>query len=701
MNVWHWMFILVFVMLHATCAVAQSYRGSARRFARLPVSLSIVLMMMVLLASPWSSIAAPVGEKKVCDDLQGYKRILCHEAVEEKQKQRDSSSAAIAEIENVPEVVAGLKAKIGYLCKVQSGGSITCVRLSTLLGRLDNRDAILTVADLNQLQELFKLFQFSENVAVQCEADGPTTRQPEETAADSGSSISTSGPAKESQSGASIWTSVSVYDSEFEADGSISPYLAETLVTACDSLIGEGSHGTAELGAGPGDVAGGGGLRCALRIDEKTNEEIAEMALARAQEMRKQCETTLRESLMEGDDGTDDTGGPSNDTPDGPAGSDDGTGDGTDDSSDGPPADQLETIIDNGDGTETVCTEYGCFVRYKEKTRTRYLADCDSAKKECTWGQTDGNRNGNGLTETYKNGELIFKSVCKGGKCQTENYDSGGAPLPKLVPPTPKDCLDEACQSCVDFLEFHPKLVHDCSGGVGANFEICEEFAKAEACCSNPDAWAPDPLVVTPKNGAQDVDMNGLDFPIEQTVTSVLTPNPNEDGGMVCYNADLDVLALSCETQCSVAGPDGDCYARCVSRVVAVAEFGLLDEICAQAIHEGCFSGEVDFGIGGSEGPLGGTPPMPYLGDTKADGGSRVGTLQGGPRGGSLEVSQPVNGGVHRSGEGLDFENRIGGTWASGGTPKAGVRERSDEAPGGGDPRAAGGVRGPALKLRK
>ena len=305
----------------------KSYCVSDWRFARLPVSLSIVLMMMVLLLSPWSSIAERVPEKKVCDDLWDHQRILCHEAVKEKQKQkqRDSSSLAIAESENVPEIVAGLKSKIDYLCRAKAGASITCVRLSTLLGRLDNHDAILAIADLNRLRELFLLFEFSENVAVQCEADGLTTGQPEETAADSGS---------ENSQGASIWTSVSAIDSEFEADGSISASLAESIASSCASLIGEGSHGTAELGAAPGDIAGGTGLTCALSIDGMTNQEIAETALARAQEMRKQCETTLRDSLMEGEDETDDTGGPSKDTTDGPAGSDDGT----DDSSDGPPA---------------------------------------------------------------------------------------------------------------------------------------------------------------------------------------------------------------------------------------------------------------------------------------------------------------------------------------------------------------------------
>lgn len=144
-------------------------------------------------------------------------------------------------------------------------------------------------------------------------------------------------------------------------------------------------------------------------------------------------------------------------------------------------------------------------------------------------------------------------------------------------------CVDEVCQTCVDYAAFNPRMMDDCLQSGGASYS-CEAFSREADCCSNPDAFPSDPRLVI----------------------------PNPEGDFVCMGgADPDLEAEACETMCSVAERE-DCYSNCVSRGLAVLDISPLDLVCRYAMSEACFSSQGGIPVPEHQGPwIGGPEPIP------------------------------------------------------------------------------------------
>ncbi|MHB0972080.1 MAG: hypothetical protein ACYC7A_21895 [Thermoanaerobaculia bacterium] len=134
-----------------------------------------------------------------------------------------------------------------------------------------------------------------------------------------------------------------------------------------------------------------------------------------------------------------------------------------------------------------------------------------------------------------------------------------------------------ACQPCSLAGELLEQRIDDCmtSGGRSA---ACKSYLSASECCaSSPFA---DPTIIMPV----------------------------PEGGVACVSGDLDVQKKRCDRICSVAATDVNCKAECMKERPSI-EFDLFDHICLYAYSEDCPRSQATIVVPRT--PGGGVQPLP------------------------------------------------------------------------------------------
>jgi hypothetical protein len=535
------------------------------------------------------------GDREACDRVRVAQAEMAKiEALmrQPPSRQRDAEERYQRAVAALPAVVNKRSNRVSVICKVLHGGRVACLRLSTILAYYDSELNEALLSDIDRLLDVYGIDPRAE-ILMAC---GPGVW--------GGATL-----------GEFAATSPADFLSNLQTDLSTSQ---ETL-DKCGLIQAATGNGGGQTGAGGFSGMTGfdpwhGSSACGFDITGGVTLESVIEAFAEMSELfRAECGTEPWETVASGGD---DPGG------------DPGTDPGTDPGADaGDDASLEETTTDNGDGTETVCTQYGCYVRYKDPSSASSTATEADLNTSCTDDGTcttevsglDENNEPMSVKEIlHPDGtrEIIISNdvsvygieapdgnryimVCKGSLCR----DAAAAPGEDLPDPWKMtweeyedwmewleqqqnigvgDCIDGPCMSCSDYSEFMWDLKQGCAN-FGSSSEGCQSYMREAECCSNPDAFPADPRV--------------------------LMPNP--DGNLACYGElDQDFQTEMCNQRCSVASHE-DCNANCLSTTPAQIEFDMMAAICTMAISESCFYGTSGLAGGGGAGPIGGGTPLP------------------------------------------------------------------------------------------
>jgi hypothetical protein len=128
---------------------------------------------------------------------------------------------------------------------------------------------------------------------------------------------------------------------------------------------------------------------------------------------------------------------------------------------------------------------------------------------------------------------------------------------------TPKQCIDESCQSCQRNAENFPKTQQDCaiSGGSSA---ACQRYQGALSCCGGK------------KPG----------FLVDPTT---IMPTPDGDYMCTATPSSTEMRTEMCKEHCKIASNPGDCEAACAQNQRTLEVPSMLDRICQYAYSEDCF----------------------------------------------------------------------------------------------------------------
>ncbi len=495
-------------------------------------------------------------------------------------------------IASIPKVIKKKTNRISVICKEKDNGQFVCARLSTLIAYYDAEMNELLAQDINRLTEIYEISEKAD-ILMSC---GPGVW--------GGATLSEFQVAKAMELLNNLQTDISIN---------------QRAINKCAQI--ESAMGSAGGQASSGGFSGmtgfdprGGMSACGFDImgGTITTADVIQNLWDMSELFKSNCESQPWDTVASGgDDTTDD---PSDDTTSDPA------SDSSDDTT-------QDSTTDNGDGTETVCTQYGCYVRYKDPASASSHATADDLNTTCTADGTcttevtglDSDNNPMRVKETvYPDGTRItsisddvqvygieapdgsrYLMVCKGSRCR----DSSAGPGEKLPDPWDTsyddllrfeewlkqhpnigvgDCIDGPCMSCSEYSDFMWDLKQGCAN-FGHTSNACQSYMNEAECCSNPDAFPSDPRITM----------------------------PNPDGDFACYGSmDVDLQTEACKQRCSVASHE-DCQSSCMSNSPAQLEFDIMDTICTKAISEECFYGSSGTSTGGERGPIGGGTPIP------------------------------------------------------------------------------------------
>jgi hypothetical protein len=560
------------------------FMNKKQTFFSMYVSLFVICLIVLFISCPAFAIEQKPNKKviKRCEDLSGFQRNLCME-INKKRESLIKSATNVPKktylsakrknqkpFNNIANLVSSYKGKAELICKVPIKISklshSVCMRTATLISHLSEDGARIAMNDLNLLTDKFALM---ERVVAKCA---------------NGKWISVSGG--------------SVSLNQMIQNGALTDFLQAELTTACGSAgQGAGSSDTGQSGQsqpGSGRSSGISGIDvnpfCQFGLPNIDVDKFAENALKHLEETKKQCQSKLIDMVKE--EGGDDTPDPS-----------DPDTHGTSDPS-GVDAGLTQTTKDNGDGTVTVCTEYGCYVRYKTTTDTFKATNTTANGKKGVTVNNEG-EDSNGVPMGEKT-EFNFKGA---GKWRDYVWDgeNGWIPAgsgtnkdyidkhPLVLVGIPNTCAtDDACTACKSFLENEAALAEDCrKAGQGVpDSGLCAAYGNAIGCCGSHKGPKPDP--------------------------TVLMPNP--DGGITCYGISIDTKKDLCSKKCSVASTDVDCNSECMNNEVSTFPFNWFDRACQQMTsEEKCFSSpgiSLPGRLGNKPGPQGPQPPSPPTGSS-------------------------------------------------------------------------------------
>ena len=501
--------------------------------------------------------------QSACDGITQSQLELCNAVVDKRFELLDKMPQGAGErfpdfvdtvykdTRTLREVIGRARSDVRFLCKVPKLRTeydhVECAPMSTMMAYMTTSSSSVAVDDL---AAVVKQFQLAGRVLGKCE------------------------------NGA--WVAIATNSAgTVGANGVLDDPIQKLLVAACDKttdpLPQTGSTGTSPTGPASG-YSGWTGIdsskSCGLNVGATTSiASFTKGAMSRVDAMKDRCTATLVDSLRSDTDG--DLTPP--DTSDSSGSGDSGAG-----------SPGTETKTDNGDGTETVCTEDGCYVRYKTAGASKPV-DKSCTGNTCVTIENLG-QDQNGQPQANKN---VENNKANGGKGVWVQFSwdpagrrwravaNGDNSTPPLV--GPHDCVDEACSSCKAFMDLYPKLEASCRGG-GSASELCAEFASASSCCTNPNAIHADPRVII----------------------------PNSTGDMVCYGTDPNLQAQSCQQRCSVAADSDGCTIACKGSMPSDFKMDILDVLCQRAISDECFvSNGIAIPPTGTVRPGFGPPPKP------------------------------------------------------------------------------------------
>ncbi|MFQ5539494.1 MAG: hypothetical protein ACE5FB_03775 [Candidatus Binatia bacterium] len=506
-----------------------------------------------------------------------------------KKRYSQEKDAAPKVYEAVAETSRREETQTEFVCKVTDLGKLLCTPVDYLLPfyNAEMRRAILD--DINSIYDVYNLDP-GKNALVAC-GDGIWTAVDSQDESNSGSAVS-------DQSGDSA--TANSQGAVDESSGTAENFMDSTAERALDScaklrklfgdhtpaltatdfsgISGIDSYAGISICGAPSSTIGSG-------VDDFT-----EKAMKYAEEMAKQCEPTL--APMEGEDPPLE---PIPDTQVQP-------------SEDATIVDSQTTKEDNGDGTTTTTTT----TTWSDGTQTTVSTTRDNSTGDPVRQDAQASRDGatSDSRQTFNSDGSSSKSSVDTGSDGTKHYKNSTRNRDGTVTPgqevliipggvvmikgsdgkwrQARDCFDEACSSCKNFIDFYPELVHACHSAGSADVELCEDFARTAECCSNPNAIAADPRIVI--------------------------PNPN--GDFVCMG-EIDQSYYkqeSCDTRCSIASYHEDCNSICMASDPGFVGVSVLDIFCMYMESEACFSGPgIERPGRGGEGVRGGVLPIPTL----------------------------------------------------------------------------------------
>lgn len=479
-------------------------------------------------------------QNKLCEGLDSARWRICADAVAIRAEHVGHNSSD--ELALLREIIAELRVDAEFICKVRRRDALRCTRTGTLLGHAELTKAEAVVADLNALSSKYAM---NARVAFKCE-NGE-------------------------------WRSATEKDEPVVGQAVSAVYEARMRL-ACASAVDKGADTVGP--AVPADFTGATGFDptpgfCGFAIGEPESTDFIEKARDRSEKMAAECATSLIDSLFED---------PEDPPPEDPAPEDPPPEDPPEDPPPDPdsaedPIVETETIVNNGDGTETVtrCSGGECnsFVRYRTTTWDRVIRGThESGHKSESAFRDDGSQRYRGTSPSGESWNIEIDAdgnVTNSGRKQ--NKDGTWTSWKRKG----FDCLDESCSTCERYLETHPKLAADCSGaleGTPGAGELCAQFGDVTDCCSHPGGPPVDPLLIL----------------------------PNQGHDMVCLNTAIDVQSAACAERCKAV--DEDCTISCISAVPVDFGFSLFDQVCLAAYSEDCFTPE-------SNPPDPTTPPLP------------------------------------------------------------------------------------------
>jgi hypothetical protein len=466
-----------------------------------------------------------------------------------------------------------------FVCKVRDTRAVTCAPLYSLLAAVESDTTVAMLLDLDSLYGSFALDPAKE-ILVQCGRFSWTTTEP-------------------SELGYSDFSDVI----EALKEGETLTFTKKCDQVAARVRIPGAPGGAAGLGRYSGitgfDSLAIGGM-CGLSLSG-SNASTARDMIAKFEEQNaafnQQCKTTLAGSMMEGSDSTDDED------------------------------DDQETVTPNGDGTETVCTQHGCYVRYQRGSSssgggssgggssggsnsggaTNPAWTCD-ASNNCSMSVSGLDKNNKPYTVTvrregdgtqtviidhsdgwqsyhvvtpddYEYAMICRESLCIDGAAGPgEDIDPGALIedwdwgiwdrykqlLEQGLPGNVGDCLDEtSCTSCRDQYNAMSDLKLKCMAS-GRSSMACQSYLNESDCCGDPNVFPADPRIVL----------------------------PNPDGALVCAaTVAPSVQETACKARCGVAD-HVDCIERCEASPHGVFEHDMMDVICTKAMWDRCVSSE-------------------------------------------------------------------------------------------------------------
>lgn len=267
---------------------------------------------------------------------------------------------------------------------------------------------------------------------------------------------------------------------------------------------------------------------------------------------------------------------------------------------------QVET--DNNTGVTTVVyigrpnsstggtTSGGYYIESDGKVThvTRTELDADDNLISYTEYDGDGNvvtrEDENGRTTYHPDGQYFHIDpggnwhirFCLAGTCYNRTYSKDVIDQLKGA----KSCnqVDGTCmsQECREATDTYFNAWNNCQ--ISTDGPTCQSYSSASSCCQ--ESTTGDPTVAMP------------------------TP----DGGFTCFYGDAEgqSQAEACQTQCSMASSDINCYDECLDSAGGpkAMEFDLLQAACPQMYSDDCFSSDIDFSIPTHD-PLDGSPPSP------------------------------------------------------------------------------------------
>ncbi|MDH3600282.1 MAG: hypothetical protein OEU26_11650, partial [Candidatus Tectomicrobia bacterium] len=447
-----------------------------------------------------SQLSADSFSERECAELPPYQRSLCREVLDIRLTSHPSllrSGTFFKDVRKLVELIRQLKPEVDYLCKVRNNGIIHCLSTPVLLAHLELSPIKHAIGDIIKIVEKYKL---DERLIFKCQS-GAWGSMP----------LGGDNPAATD-------TPATRPAAEIGVGNSISAKNAKKMLEICASLGSAGTDGTTAGVPGFSGLTGIDPNRgyCGFNIPtRRPSDKVREQALRYADELMKQCEYHIADTLKAGSDDPPPEDPPPEDPPpeDPPP-------------EDPPPEDPppeptkdagKQVIKDNGDGTETV-EEYDADGNLLEKyTRPR----SNTAKQIVIRFREDGTT----VTErTNHDRSQVIRAPGSSRDARGTTWeflvDSNGNTIRDVVYPQrrPHDCLDETCSTCKDFMQFNPELRASCDS-TGSSFELCKQFTQTTECCANPNTFKVNPTIVI----------------------------PNEGGDMVCYSADLDVQKKRCE----------------------------------------------------------------------------------------------------------------------------------------------------------